>query len=489
MLRVGLLVALAACNPHVRRDAGDLPIQIPDRYASKAAGSSVAASERWWTAFGDPALDMLEARLLAENLDLRQARERIIQARAIATHAGSARWPQLNASLSSGASRVHVPEVSVGPGGVSTSIEPDVVQSHGISLEAAYEVDVWGRVEALADAADADVTASELDRQAIAVSLTAALAEAWFALVETRARLALLERQVALNQTLLELVELRFENGLAGAVDVLQQRELLARVQSGQPLVVGRAEALEHQIATLLAQPPGALNLPETNALPALPATPDTGVPADLLRRRPDIRAAQARLAAADHRVAAAVADRFPAIRLTARTGFQADDLGDLLDRWVWSLLGSVVAPLIDGGRRAAEVERRKAALREGVHRLAAQLLTALREVSDALTLEGRQREHLQRLDRQLTAGRELFQQAQARYVEGLSDYLPVLNALRGVQQTELDHVAASRVLLSYRVQLHRALGGDLVPPTSRSAAPKESAPVARGSNEQRRTP
>ncbi len=460
------LLLLAACNPHVRRDESKLPVDLGERFAATPESAGQAPAARWWAAFDDSELDKLMDRLLAENLDLKQAGERIIQARAVATQAGSGRWPQVTANLSAGASRVHSPSFSVGPTGPVTTIEADVVQRYDVNVGAAYEVDLWGRIEALTDAAEADVAATELERQALAITLTATLADLWFSLVEARASLDLLRRQTELNRLFLSLVEQRFAQGLSNAVEVLQQREQVERTEAQVPQFEARVAALEHQLAVLVALRPGALQVKsDAAALPELPALPAVGVPSDLLKRRPDIRATQARLAAADHRVAAAVADRFPTIRLSASTGFQADDLADLLDRWVWSIVGSVAAPIIDGGRRAAVVEQRKAQLREGVQRLGGQLLVALREVTDALVLEQRQALYLERLDAQLAVARELLDQAKARYVEGLSDYLPVLTALRAVQQAEIGRLAAQRQLVSHRIQLHRALAGDLAPP------------------------
>ena len=452
-------LSLAACNSHVRRDPAELPVVVPEAFTA-AADPGVRPADRWWTAFEDPALDSMMERMLAQNLDLRAAWERVVQARALAGQAGSARYPQVTASAGAGASRIYVPEV--GPMGPTGAVESDVGERYALSVGVAYEVDLWGRIGALTDAAEADVAASELDRQALAVSLTASLADTWFALVEQRAQHALIESQLEVNRTMHDLLKLRFTNGLATAVDVLQQEALLKSVEASQPLVVARVELFRHRPDALLARAPASGTLADQATLPALPAIPGPGVPSELLERRPDIRAAQSRLAAADHRVAAAVAERLPSLRLDASTGLQADSFSDLIDRWVWSVAANLVAPLVDGGRRAAEVERRKAALREGVQRLGSAFLDALREVEDALVQERQQTEHLARLDAQLATSQTLFDESRARYLEGVGDYLPVLSALRSLQQAEQTRLSAHRQQLSYRVQLHRALGGDL---------------------------
>ncbi len=444
------LATLAACNPHVRRDADRAPVPLPEGYAEADAAPRVAAPERWWRAFDDPALDALLERAFADNLDLKQAFARVAQARALATQAGSARWPTLDLSASVGRSR-----------GYDFFGEAQTTDQIGLSAAASYEVDLWGKIEARADAADADVFAARHDLEAIAMSLSAEVTDTWYGLAEQQAQRALLEQQLETNRTLLELVQLRFGNGLASAVDVLQQQDQVRRIEAQLPLVEARRQVLAHRLANLLGKAPGQVELAPPSTLPALPAAPATGLPADLLKRRPDVQAARARAVAADHRIAAALADRFPALRLSASTGFQADSFGDLIDRWVWSIAGSLVAPVIDGGRRAAVVEQQRAALEASLAALAQTLLRAIREVNDALVQEARQAEHLAALDAQIANARSLLEQSQARYVEGLTDYLPVLTALRAVEQTEQQRLTAQGQLVSYRIQLYRALGGD----------------------------
>lgn len=452
---LSIVVLLSACNSHVRRPENAPVVDVPDKWAAAPAG--VEAAPKWWTAFEDPVLDEMATQLLAQNLDLKASAERVAQARAIAGQAGSGRYPQVTASAGASASRVHVPTAPTG------AIEADVAESYALSVGASYEVDVWGRVEALADAAEADVDAAAFDRQALAVSLTASLADSWFALVEQSAQRALIESQLEVSRTMHDLLKLRFANGLASAVDVLQQEALVKSVEAQQPLVDSRVALFQHRIAVLLGKAPERrVGSSQPAALPDLPARPGAGVPSEVLARRPDVRAAQRRLVAGDHRVAAAVADRFPSIRIDVSTGFRADSFSDLIDRWVWSLAGNLVAPLVDGGRRKAVVAQREAALREGVHRLGASMLAALREVADALVQESRQQEHLARLDAQLATSRSLFDESKARYLDGVGDYLPVLNALRSLQQLEQTRLSAQRQLLSHRIQLHRAIAGEL---------------------------
>ncbi|MCB9546246.1 MAG: efflux transporter outer membrane subunit [Myxococcales bacterium] len=448
-------VALAGCNPHVRRDATEAPVVVPAAFAAEGEAAAAPAAPRWWTAFGDAALDANLERLLAANLDLRQGWARVRQARVRATQAGSARWPTLDASLDVSRSK-QISSFSLPGRDPSTEIT-----SWRASLAASYEVDLFGRIEAQAEAAEADVDAAVLDQRALGMSLAASLVEAWYGVVEQRALRRLLDDQVALNQRQLELLQFRFAQGLAGSVDLLQQEDQIQRLESQIPLVEARQVVLENQIAVLLGEAPGAVTLAAPDVIPDPPPLPATGLPAAVLGQRPDVQAAQARIRAADARVGVAVAQRYPALRLQASVGLQAFDLEKLLDDWVWSIAGSLVAPLFDGGRREAEVEVARAEVEARVLALGKVMLTALREVQDALVQEARQRAHLATLEGRLALLRQLLQDAQARYLEGVTDYLPVISALGAVQQVEQAVLAARRQLLSLRIQLHRALGGD----------------------------
>lgn len=475
LLAAGTLAAssVAACNPfHTARTADDVRLEADRRPAGwQQPQGPVAAPDRWWTAFDDPALTATLDRLLAANLDLAQAYSRLAQSRAIAAQQGAARLPALNVGAGAGASRRYVQQFAPGPGGAPAVVtEADTFEQYSLSAAAQYEVDLWDRYGALARAAELDVAASRLDLEALAITLTAQAADLWYALIEARATEALLQSQIATNETLLDLARFRFSEGLAAAADVLQQEQLLLTTRRQLPGVQARRATLEHQLAVLLGRPPGeGAGLAGAGAaLPDPPPLPAAGLPAELLVRRPDIRAAQARVAAADERVGAAIAGRLPTITLGASTGFEATSFADLLDRWVWSLTGNLLAPIFDGGRRAAEVERSEAALRGALAAFTQAALRAFAEVEDALVLEARQAETLERLEAELAVGRQLYEQARARYVEGLTDYLPVLSALQGVQRAELSLLAARRQRIAYRIQLHRALGGtwtaDLAP-------------------------
>lgn len=449
-------VAVHACTVHERRDPAALPTTLPDAFSRTVTGA--AQPQKWWTAFADAGLSAQVDAVLDQNLDLKQGVTRIAQAKLRAGQAGSSRWPTVDANL--GASRTkQLNQFGRGIPGAPDSFEID---SFRASLEVAYEIDVFGRIGAAADAAEADVRAARFDVQALGMTLAASTAEAWFQLVEQNALRRLLGEQRTLNETLLKLLELRFANGLASRAEVLLQQDALKRIDAQLPLVEARAQLLVHQIATLRGVPVTTLTVSAPDALPTLPALPALGVPSKTLQQRPDVRAAMARIEAADHRVGVAVAARYPAFRLNGSAGLQSFEIADLLDDWVWSLGANLIAPLFDGGRRKADVAIAKAELTLRLTDLSKALLTAIREVEDALVQEQQQRAHLAQINERLRVLNAFVEDTQARSLEGVTDYLPVLNAVAAVQAAQQAELSARRQLISYRIQLYRALGGAL---------------------------
>jgi NodT family efflux transporter outer membrane factor (OMF) lipoprotein len=431
------------------------PVPTPETFSTGAATRTASSAEgdRWWRRFEDPALEALIERSLADNLELRGAYARLAQADAVVEQATAGMWPQLELQFQATRRRLN-PAAFGSPAPAS---EQTLFQG---SLAAGYELDLWGRVRASMAAGTLEHEASRDDLEAVAMSLSAQVADTWFQLSEARSQLELLREQQKVNETFLELVQARFDQGMASALDVLQQRQaVIGARRRAQPVEVQLA-LLEQQLSVLTGRLPTA-TVARPGPLPAAPPVPELGVPAELLSRRPDVRAAQRRVEAQDYRVAAAIADRFPSLRLTASMGFQATDLGAFLDGFVWNLVGGLVAPLIDGGRRAAEVDRNRALLEQRVTELGRVLLRALQEVEAALVRGAKQEEIIVELEAELAAARETLEEARHRYLQGLGDYLPVLTALRGLQETERGVLAARRQLLGFRIELFRALGGD----------------------------
>jgi NodT family efflux transporter outer membrane factor (OMF) lipoprotein len=290
--------------------------------------------------------------------------------------------------------------------------------------------------------------------------LSAQVAEAFYDLMESRTRRELLERQKETNETFLELAQLRFSQGLASAVDVYQQRQQVISTRAQLALVTASETVSSNQLGALVGEAPRGVRNEDASGLPTLPPLPAVGVPSTVLRQRPDLRSAKRRIVAADYRVGTAIAEYFPRINLRGSLGFGAQSLRDLFEDVVWSVVASISETIWDGGRRGAEVSRRKAAVQERVEQYGEAVVRALVEVDNALAQEKQQHIHIAELEQQVENAQNTLREAQARYQEGLTDYLPVLSALSAHQQAELGLLTARRRLLSMRIQLHRALGG-----------------------------
>lgn len=476
-----LLVAAlgTGCMPHAPVADPRPPVEVPEQYSETAGDEAEVPSElpeRWWVAFGDPELAALVDLALEHNFQLGAAWARVEQAEALVEGASSTWWPQISAQLDVARRR----QVAVFGALGRQEFENNAL---GLSVPVSYELDLWNRVGAQVAAAGIDVLATRDDVEALAITLAANVVETWLNVVQQRALRRLLDEQLDTNRIYLELVTLRFAHGLASALDVYQQRQQVAAIEAQLAQIEGSETVARQQLAVLIGRPPGALadqigQLPEPTVLPPVPPLPETGIPAHLLLRRPDVRAARRRVEAADWRVGAAIADQFPQLRFSASIGLSSPTLEDLLSSFVWSLAGSLLAPVLDGGRRAAEVRRTRAVVRERLQQLAQTLLNAMLEVESALAQERQAMVQIENLEVQLEAARAALHESRRRYAEGLSDYLPVLTQLVAVQRLEQSILATRRAVLSQRVQLARALGGtwttELEPPALPLPAPAD---------------
>ncbi len=411
------------------------------------------APVRWWTAFEDAGLDAAVARTFADNPSLAAAAARVRAARAIARREGAALLPAVDLPASAGTTRTETPDDP------STDADDDDFR---LGVRAAYEVDLWGRLDALRDAARLDAIATAADAQALALSLAADVATTWFRLAESAAQEALLADQVETNAQVLELTVLRFRQGQVAAADVLRQQQLTEATRGQGDLQAGRTAVLRHQLAVLLGEPPEASGTPVPGAFDGVtvPALPELGVPSEVLRRRPDVRQAWLNVAAADRLVAAALADRYPRVEISASFVYRADRLRNLFDNWIATVAADLLQPLFDGGLRRAEIARTRARTAEALAQYKDAVLTALQETEDALAQERAQGEFLLSLERQLAVSGELIERTRERYTAGQFDYLRVLEALTSQQSLQRDVLRARRELLEFRVDLYRSVAG-----------------------------
>lgn len=474
-----LVSGVAACAVRSSDSPPTLGMAQPEDLPPTFSTTGTAAhDDRWWVAFHDPMLDRLVETALCGNLSLRAALERVVRAGALARRAGAPLVPQLD--LTTGADGVYTRRE------FGDSLSSDTAEALSFGALASYEVDLWGRLRATRDASVLDARASRADLDAARVTIGASVGTTWYRLVEEAQIGALLDEQIATNTKLQILLEDRFASGKTGAPDVLRQQQLVERTRGDRTLSASRYAVLAHLLATLQGRPATDPPPPPPPSLIALPALPRTGVPAEALQRRPDVEAAWWRVHAADRTLAASIARCYPRLDLSASAILGGAGFEVLFIDRIASIAADLMQPVIDGGERRALVEADTARKRELLHAYTDTVLVALQEVEDALVQEAKEREHLESLERQHELARRVVETLLTRYGQGASAYLDVLAAIQSEQSLALSIVSSKRRLITYRIDLCRALAGPWRPACTPREAPARPAcpPLEGGSDE-----
>lgn len=421
----------------------------------------------WWTVFGDPALDSLEARAIAANPNLQAAAARLAEARAANRQARASLFPTLDAGF--GPTREQVSAAS--------QFQPDGARIPQQTLwraqaGASYEADLFGRVASNVEASRVDAQRGEALYRSMLLALQADVAQHYFALRELDAEGEVYAQAVTLREHALDLITHRYQAGDIAELDLSRARAELSSAKAEAMTVARQRAASEHALAVLLGEAPAAFSFAAAPIQPIELRIPP-GLPSSLLERRPDIAAAERAMAAANARIGVARAAFFPSLSLSAAGGFEAATLADLF-RWssraflLGPLAGTALnVPLFDGGRRRAELDRSHAAYDEAAAQYRQQVLTAFREVEDGLSdlrvLANQTREQ----DDAVAASQRAADLARRQYAEGMVGYLEVLDAQRSVLQSRRAAVQLRGVQAAATVSLIRALGGGWGEPAS----------------------
>ena len=432
---------------------------IPATYKEAPAGWKTAEPRDheirgdWWTLYGDPVLNDLQSQVQVSNQTLAQAEARYRQARALVAQARSAYFPIVDASASSTRSQA-------GSGGSGSARGP--TNSHRLGVDASWEPDLWGRVRRTVEAQAASAQASAAEVESVKLSIHADLAQSFFALRALDTQQRLLERSVRAFEESLKLTRNRYDSGVVARVDVVQAETQVRQTQA-QAIDTGVQRAqLEHAIAVLVGKPPSELNLPRAPlddvAVPAVPP----GLPSTLLERRPDIAAAERRVAAANAQIGVAQAAFFPAITLSGSLGLASATLGNLVSApaRAWSLGAALAQTLFDAGERRARVRQQVALYDETVAAYRQTVLTGFQEVEDNLAALRILEEEAAIQAEALAGARLSVDLALNQYKSGIVSYLNVLTAQTTALASERTAVDLQSRRLAASVLLIRALGG-----------------------------
>jgi NodT family efflux transporter outer membrane factor (OMF) lipoprotein len=453
-----LLGGCMAVGPDYRRP--EAPVSADWKQAGlwkPATPQDLDRGDAWWTVFGDPGLDALVAAIEPSNQNIRAAEAQYRQALALINQARAGLFPTLSANAQ--ATRSQAPATTNPRTGITSG--GNTVTAHEAGVNTSWEIDLWGRIARTLEANEASAQASAADLAAARLSARAALAQAWFQLRVAERRAALLADTVEANQRALRIAENRHAAGVVPRADVIQARSQLASAQA--QLIdtdIPRAQ-LQHAIALLVGRPPAALDI-APGTLPTLPAQLPLVLPSTLLERRPDIAAAERRVAAANAQVGVATAAWFPILTLSGAAGFRSTDLSN----WItaparyWSLGPSFALTLFDAGRRRGVIDQNAAIYDQRVAQYRQTVLAALVEVEDSLVALRVLADGAIAQAHAVDLARQALQITLNQYKAGLVGFSNVVTAQTSLLSAEQTALSVNGRQFDAAVLLVRALGG-----------------------------
>lgn len=454
-LSLGLL---AGCSllPSVGPDKPPaLRLQLPENWRTPQTAPTLSTERLadWWHQLDDPILDKLIATALTDSRDLALAQARLRQARASRLQASAAYFPTLSASTAASRNKT------------SAAIQSSPQRTlYDAGFDASWEIDIFGGTRRAVEAATADLATTQANADNTRVSLVAEVAQNYLDLRSYQQRLRIAQANLRSQSETVQITEWRNQAGLANSSDVEQARTSREQTRASLPDLEIGLTAAENRLTTLLGKNPGALHadLAEPKPLPEVPASLATGIPADVLRQRPDLLAAESTLAAETARVGQTLAQRFPSLNLAGSFGWQAYSTGALgtAGTTLHALTGTLATTLFDGGRLRAAVEIQNAIQEQALISYENSVLTALEEVENALTAHAASHERLEARRAAATAARNAADLTRKLYESGLTDFQKVLETERTRLTAEDNQAQAEATRLSSLIKLYKTLGG-----------------------------
>ena len=429
-------------------------VQTPEGYRTAVMPTEAADDLRWWSLFDDPLLIDLVTEALTNNRDVRIAVSRIEQARAALGFTRADRYPRVD--VEAGVQTGNFNGFSRGSNQTTTLY---------LAAPLSWEIDFWGKFKRSTQAARAELFASDFGLKAVELALVTDVVSAYNQLLDFHRRRIISENTLASRIESLHIIEQRFEKGIIGKLDVNQaqiQREIAA---AAIPLYERSIAQTEHGLAVLLGRLPETIQIQKNLSGHEPPQIP-TGLPAEILQRRPDIIQASFLLQAQTEKIGVAQAQRLPAISLTGALGVASTDLGTVtVEGGVWSVGGRLLGPVIDFGKNKRRVEIEEQRTKEALYQYENIILNAFREVEDALVAIDTYRKELEAVNRQQIAAKSANELSKERYDKGVSSYLEVLDTERALFNAELTLSELQQLYRNSFVSLYKALGGGWIYP------------------------
>lgn len=481
LLVAGLTLSACSVGPDYRPPKPVTPASFNSLQSDSASRpQATATNPGWWKSFNDPQLNSLIDRAIAGNLSLQQAVLRIAGSRQQLNQARGAWFPTLNGSASAQRQQLglkgqleskgvyqQLDDVDTGTDTDLSSALNSLTKPVGLyqgSFDAAWELDLWGKVRRQVEMAGAQQQESVESRNDALVSLEAEVARTWLQLRGAQSISQTLETQIEVAQQTLELTQSQQRNGLAPQMDVENARAQLNSLRAQLPQYQSQIHQAMNGLAVLIGKPPGMLDgeLAVSKPMPALPKAIPVGLPSTLARRRPDVRQAEARLHQATANIGVSVAQLFPDLSLTGQFGMRNTD-ASYLDNWsshFYSYGASLSIPIFQGGRLVSSVKVARAEQASAALGYRQTVLTALQDVENALVSYRNDQQQVEGLDHTVEALQNAFDLASDSYKQGLSSFIEALDAQRQLAQAK-QQAASARVQSSLDlVALYKALGG-----------------------------
>lgn len=457
LMLAGVMLSACMMGPDYQQPA--LDINTPETYQNVSDRGAVAYKElnNWWQVFDDPEIDRIIINVLQNNPDIRLAAARVLEVQSVFSQTRADQYPTLGLNVETSRRR----QGGINP--LTGSVDAKIYDIYSLSLPASFELDLWGRLARATESAKAQLLSAEENRRTVIQTLVAESVDLYLSIESLERRIQVNQKSTDAYRKSLELVEGRYRRGLASILDVRQARRTLAQAESLLPPLTAALGTSRQSLAVLQGQYPTSMSQREqpTDYFKLPPPVP-SGLPSELLNRRPDIITAEANLHSASARIGIAKASRFPRISLTATFGYSSDDLSDLLDpkNELWSIAAGASQSLFDAGKLAAGQRAAEARYQQALSSYAKTVLQAFFEVESTLLTRKEKIEQRRRLVKYLDEATATLDVAEDRYKRGLIDYLTVLDAQQVRSVAEQQLVGVEYELLSNYVSLCRALGG-----------------------------
>ncbi|HOD11747.1 MAG TPA: efflux transporter outer membrane subunit [Candidatus Omnitrophota bacterium] len=455
-LFLGLLLVVALNGCIIGKNYQRPQVTVPGSWRIDEADARQVANAHWWEHFEDPVLNTLIQTALHQNLDLLRAASRVDEYLARYQEGRSDLFPQISGQAAGGRQRA----TKIGPVPLSPSIDP-TSNNFLANINLSWEIDLWGKIRRLTEAARAEFLGMQEARNAVILSLVSGVASSYVHLLSLDRQLEISKATLQTRKDSVELFRSRFEGGLVSQVELLQVKSEYYATLALIPGIEASIAQQENALSVLLGQNPGPITRGkrfDELALPSIPA----GLPSRVLEQRPDILQAEQQLVAANARIGAAQAHFFPAISLTGVLGTSSAELKNLFTgpAQTWNYIGSVAGPIFNAGKIQNQVRIAKAQRQEMLFNYFIAIQNAFREVNDALMAQHQTRDQLRSQEKQLESLKEYDALAWLRYDNGYTDYLEVLDAQRNLFAVQLACTQTKENLLHAMISLYKAMGG-----------------------------